>query len=164
MMNIENLYRNYGDVVLRRAEVLLKSKADAEEVLQEVFMKLMKNPKLFREESSPTTFLYRVTTNHCFNRMRNSKTRRRLNEEQVKPMLEQQKLSGPYETAALKEVLNHLEEDDAKIAVYRFMDGLKLSEVAEVMEMSRRNVSKRLNRIVETAQRLGQTNVAGGTA
>ena len=50
---IEHLYDRYGHVVYGRCLRLLGSSADAEEALQEVFLRAMKNAKGFRHEASP---------------------------------------------------------------------------------------------------------------
>src|SRR5438105_3438274 len=43
---------------------------DAEEVVHEIFVKVIERIDRFRAEASPTTWLYRMTTNHCLNRLR----------------------------------------------------------------------------------------------
>ena len=61
--NLEDLYRRYGPSVLRRARTLLGNDADAQDAMQEVFMKVMRSSDDFRGAASPMTWLYRVTTN-----------------------------------------------------------------------------------------------------
>ena len=41
---IERLYREYGDLVLRRARRIMGSEADAQEILQELFVRLGQRP------------------------------------------------------------------------------------------------------------------------
>lgn len=86
-LDIEAAYRAHGHLVLRRARTLLGSDAEAQEVLQEVFMTLLDEPDAYGGRSSMTTWLYRVTTNMCLNRMRNARNRQRLLDEHVAPVV-----------------------------------------------------------------------------
>ena len=64
-LDIPALYRRYGDLVLGRCRTILRDDADAQDAMQEVFLKLHRFSESFRGESSPSTFLYRVTTTTC---------------------------------------------------------------------------------------------------
>src|SRR4051812_42525400 len=75
--SMESLYRTYGSMVLRRARMLLGDETAAQDMLQEVFMKAIRAFSTFRGESSLTTWLYEVTTNHCLNAIRDGARRRR---------------------------------------------------------------------------------------
>jgi RNA polymerase sigma-70 factor (ECF subfamily) len=46
------------------------SAQDAEELLQDVFLKAIENFESFRHDASPATWLFRVATNHCINCLR----------------------------------------------------------------------------------------------
>lgn len=84
-LDVAEVYRRHGRLVLRRARMLLGDEDEARETLQELFMSLIDNPGRFRGESSIVTFLYRVTTNLCLNRLRDRRNRARLLEERVAP-------------------------------------------------------------------------------
>ncbi len=146
MHQVEALYRDYGDLVLRRAERLLGSKEAAEDVLQEIFIKMVREPNMFRGESSPSTFFYRVTTNACFNKIRDKKNRKRLLKEKVMPVLEDRYQTNPVDGLFVKNVVPFLDEPQGVIVMYRYADGLELQEIADLLSISRRSVSNYLNR------------------
>lgn len=61
-LDIEVMYRMYGHSVLRRARQILANDDEAGEVLQEIFVGLVARPGQFDGRSTPSTFLYAVTT------------------------------------------------------------------------------------------------------
>ncbi|MBC8074131.1 MAG: RNA polymerase subunit sigma, partial [Deltaproteobacteria bacterium] len=75
---VADLYRTHGAAVLRRARRLLDDDADAREILQEVFTRLVDDPSPLVDCVSPMALLYRVTTNRCLIRIRYRGTRQRL--------------------------------------------------------------------------------------
>lgn len=83
--DIEAMYRVFGHSVQRRARQILGSDDEADEVLQEIFVRLVAHPEKFEQRSSPATFLYAVTTHACLSRLRDRKNRQRLLDQQVRP-------------------------------------------------------------------------------
>lgn len=67
---IDQLYRRYGPVVLRRARAILGDEEQARDLVQEVFVQVLEKKGGFRGEASPMTWIYRITTNLCLNRLR----------------------------------------------------------------------------------------------
>src|SRR5689334_19697624 len=84
-LDVEALYRSYGHSVLRRARQILGSEDEANDMVQEVFTNLVARPEQFAGRSSPSTFLYSVTTHACLTRLRDRRNRLRLIDEQLKP-------------------------------------------------------------------------------
>lgn len=69
----EALFRRYGSRVYRQAINLVRNPADAEEVVQEVFLTVYEKAKTFRGDSTFSTWLYRVTANVALGRLRKRK-------------------------------------------------------------------------------------------
>ena len=80
---LESLFRQHGADVFRRARYLLGNDEDAKEATQEVFLRVMRTTRAFAGESSVGTWLYRITTNHCLNTLRDKRRRRELWQEFV---------------------------------------------------------------------------------
>lgn len=152
--DIEALYRAHGDVVLRRATAILGNIEDAREVLQDLFVSLIKDPKRFRQESSPVTFLYAAVTHRALRRLRDRKNRNRLVNERVKPFATDVDPARGEQLAILRDVLRRLPEDLAVVAAYTYLDGLSQEEIAPLLGCSRRQVGKLLERFHERAQAL----------
>src|SRR5437870_3007134 len=67
------LFRQYFQKIFRQATHLLGNAAEAEEVVQEVFLAVYEKAHTFRGEAAFTTRLYRLTTNAAFSRLRRRK-------------------------------------------------------------------------------------------
>jgi RNA polymerase sigma factor (sigma-70 family) len=146
-LDIEALYRTYGDMVLGRCRSLLRSESDAEEVCQEVFLRLWRYRDSFRGEASPSTFLYRITTSTCLNRLR---TRRRHPEELVDELpATAATTDGLLDEVVARQLLALLTEaeDERTMAclVYHHLDGMTHDEVGSLLGISGAAVRKRIS-------------------
>ncbi len=72
----DRLVRRYDRQVMQLAMSMLNNTQDAEDVFQEIFIKVYKALPRFRFESEFRTWLYRVVVNQCIN-FRRSRSRRR---------------------------------------------------------------------------------------
>ena len=63
------LLDKYGDMVLRIAFTYLKNKADAEDIVQNVFLRIIDKKPDFNDEKHEKLWLVRTTVNMCKNRL-----------------------------------------------------------------------------------------------
>jgi RNA polymerase sigma-70 factor (ECF subfamily) len=145
-LDVEAMYRSYGHSVLRRARQILGNEDEAAEVLQELFTSLVARPEQFQGKSSPSTFLYAATTHACLSRLRDRRNRSRLIDEQVRPWTTDVDPRSAEAASAVRGVLAQLSDDEARAAVYHYLDGMSHAEVAEVLGCSRRHVGDLLER------------------
>ncbi len=146
------LFERHGPAVYRRARQLLGSHHEAEEALQEVFLRVITRVETFERRSSIATWLYQVTTNYCLNRLRDGKRRDELLREQgeARSYLGQ----GPADAADIalvRQLLGRAGEAEARAAVHVHLDGMTHDEAAEIMGVSRRTVGNLLDRFREQA-------------
>ncbi len=144
---IERAYREYHHSVLRRATQLLGNEQAAREVVQEVFVSLVRKPEQFRGESSLATWLYSATTHLCLNRIRDRRTRARLHAERLAPAAVEVAPPRVEDLAEARRLLARLPETLARVAVYHHFDGLTHDEIAAILGCSRRQVGKLLERL-----------------
>jgi RNA polymerase sigma-70 factor (ECF subfamily) len=69
------LVRRYDQEVLRRTLRMVRSEEEAQDLYQEVFLKVYRSLGQFRLEARFSTWLYRVVTNVCFDHLRQQKSR-----------------------------------------------------------------------------------------
>lgn len=153
-IDLATLYRAHGDIVLRRATAILGNAEDAREVLQDLFVSLVKDPSRFRQESSPVTFLYAATTHRALRRLRDAKNRSRLVDERVTPFATERDPARAEQLTILRDLMRRLPEDLATVAAYTYVDGLSQDEIAPLMRCSRRQVGKLLEKFQAHARAL----------
>ena len=73
-----HLVERYKDVSLSVAYSLVKTKEEAEDVVQDAFIKVFKNLKSFNYRSSFSTWFYRIVVNTSYHSLEKSKIRRTL--------------------------------------------------------------------------------------
>jgi RNA polymerase sigma-70 factor (ECF subfamily) len=139
-------YRRYAPALLRKAERMLQSRDDAQDVVQTLFVELL-------QQDTPNTdlaYLYRAVTNRCLNMLRDQAARARLlSQHDVM-------LRGPIRTTCeeraidldlLAKLVLVLDREGAEIVVYRYLDDMSQEEIAELLGLSRKTVGVRLARI-----------------
>ena len=94
------LIDDHRDRVFNITYRMLGNRAEAEDVAQEVFITVFKTIETFREESKFSTWLYRVTVNHCKNRIkylarRHDRDRDELDETSAADQRRGQRRAGP---------------------------------------------------------------------
>jgi RNA polymerase sigma-70 factor (ECF subfamily) len=145
---VERLYREHGDLVLRRARRIMGSEADAQEILQELFVSFVERPQQLDGKTSLTGWLYGATTHLCLNTLRNRKNRARLLQERAPDGG-----SAATENAEVKlsaqELLAALPDPLAQVAVHYYFDEMTHEEIAEIIGISRRHVGNLLQQIHE---------------
>ena len=143
-----SIYNQYKMLVYNVALNYLQNIEDAEEVTQDVFIKIYQSLETFKEESQLKTWIYRITINQSldFIKKKNSKkrfftfgTKSENDFEYVNSsdfehpgiLLENQE-----DAKILFETINTLPQNQKTAFILAKVDGLSNSEAAEIMEMS----------------------------
>ncbi len=150
--DVAGLYRRYGATILRRCQRFLPPE-EAEELVHEVFLKLIEDPASFRGESSPATWLYRVTTHLCIDRVRIRSARAALVQKNW-TLLEPKCDPGtrPEARVFLQDLWRDLDPELAMVGVLYYLDGLTTAEIGRTLGVSDRTIAKRLTTLAEAAR------------
>lgn len=139
-----DLYRRYAPMVLRRVRRFYQG-PEAEEVMQEIFVKLLERTSSFEGRASVVTWLYRVTTNHCIDRLRIQKRRTELLTAHARDFIPSSSEARQEQEVFLRQLFSQLDEELARIGVYALCDGMSHREIARVVGCSARTVGNRLD-------------------
>lgn len=150
---VEQLFRRYGSLVHRRARAILRDEEEARDALQDVFVRVVKNIDDFRQEASPSSWLYRITTNLCLNRVRDRARQRDKLAAQPSAQLSLS-VDAPATRLDVARALQCLPAELAEVAVYYHIDGMSQQEIAELLNIPRRTVSYRITSFEKKARQL----------
>jgi RNA polymerase sigma-70 factor (ECF subfamily) len=158
----EHFIRKYQNMVFSLALRFLGNYQDAEDITQEIFITVFKQIESFRGESSMSTWLYRITVNHCKNRVKYLARRRVYKERDTservqlqnrssgfmasKPDEPDQVLEAKEAETRIMQVMAELEEDHKTILLLRELENLSYAEIAEIMQLEEGTVKSKLHR------------------
>jgi RNA polymerase sigma-70 factor (ECF subfamily) len=138
-----DLYQRHGRALLRKAQRILRSKDDAEDMVHALFTDL-----LAKREEPDLPYLYRAITNRCLGFMRDESNRARLLE------AHDDALRGPIRTRCDEHVIGmdmlvklaaSVDERTLEIVICRFFDDMTQEEIAVMLGLSRKTVGKKLD-------------------
>lgn len=140
---------------------MLGDRAEAEDLSQEVFVAVFKNVDAFRGESSLATWIFRIATNHCHNRVKYLRRRAADRTQNLEDTREGDVHEGPLTRrsptpekimagrqleAALQRALATLDEDHRTLIVLRDIESLSYQEIVEITGLNQGTVKSRLHR------------------
>lgn len=143
-----NTYNQYKVLVYNVALNYVQNTEDAEEISQDVFIKVYESLSNFREKSTLKTWIYRITINQSldFIKKKNSKKRffsfgrksENVTEYQNKSDFEHPGilLERKEDAKVLFLIINTLSENQKTAFILSKVDGLSNTEVSEIMELS----------------------------
>ncbi len=143
---IEQLYLQYGNDVLRVSYFYLNNREQAEDVTQDVFIRLMDNrPVLI--PGSEKSWLLKVALNRCRDLWRSSWHKRvLLGSKKLDLIPDDDKIDQRLEKEALLQAVNALPAPEKEVFLLFYYQGLSTQETAEVLAVPEGTVSSRLSR------------------
>jgi len=155
------LFEAYKDRVFSIACYSLGDKTAADDITQQIFVKLFTRIGQFRGDSKFTTWLYRLVINACLDERR--RQRRLLPVAEFLPMSKAAYRKSPepgYErreiAGSVREAIGGLKPKMRLPILLKYIEGLSYEEIAAVLGCSKGTVASRLNRAHKAlAKKLG---------
>jgi RNA polymerase sigma-70 factor, ECF subfamily len=149
----EQLVRMYQDLAARTAYVITGGAADAQDAVQEAFVKAYYSLGRFRAEAPFRPWLLRIVANEAINRRRSTRRQLGLALRAAEGRLQDGAVPSP-EGAALAQddrsrlvaAMNRLRPEDRLVIAYRYWFDLSESEMADALGCARGTVKSRLSR------------------
>lgn len=141
----EELVYAYQNKIYTLCYRMAGNAADAEDLLQDILLRLYLSIGTFDGRSAFSTWLYRVVYNHCLNAL--AKKRRSLgrDEEMLMEPLDPRSLP-PRKEGRAQAALDRLGDEDRSILVMKYSTELEIKEIAQILNLSSSAVKMRLLR------------------
>lgn len=148
---LDALFRRYSASVYRRAHKFLGDKDAAKDVTQDVFLRAMNARTELSRLQSPLSWLHRVATNLCLNRLRDSARRKRILNA-FPPVPSAPSNDVPLDTnLTVRALLREVPDELRDIAILYFVDRLSQDQISLMLRIPRRIVSSRLEQFRSSA-------------
>jgi RNA polymerase sigma-70 factor (ECF subfamily) len=154
-MAFEKVFFSFADRLYYFAMRYLRNQHDAEELVQEVFVKLWENRESLNEELSFSGYLFTITRNTIFNQNR-KKINEQAYQEYVKHALQvaSTKMEDDLIYADIKNLIDKVVEDlpPQRKLVYKMSrdQGLTYKEIAQELSLSERTVEAHIRLALKT--------------
>lgn len=125
------LYTRYADKLFGLCYRFTGNQADAEDQLQEIFVKILNKIEGFRATSSFSTWAYRLATNHLINFGQRRKDRHEASFEHI-PEREQKEVDVPL-ALALEAAVKTLPDGYRSVFILHDQEGFKHDEIADIL-------------------------------
>jgi RNA polymerase sigma factor (sigma-70 family) len=149
----EELVRMHQQVAMRTAWLVTRNAAEAEDAVQEAFVKAYRALRRFREGAAFRPWLLAIVTNEARNRRRSVARADRLTLRVAEVRPSGDAAPSPEAAALLDEertllvnALNAMREEDRLVVGYRYLLGLSEAETAEALGVPKGTVKSRLAR------------------
>ena len=145
-MDFETLYQTYWPKVFRLCMGYMNDHDAAQDVAQEVFIKVWENLPKFRNEAAIGTWIFRIASNHCLRQIKNNQ---RIPQSELPPNLKQEPPTTTNEKMEfLYRCIAELPEME-RLIISLELEDVKQAEIAEIVGISAGNVRVKIHRIKE---------------
>lgn len=150
----EELMRRYQRTLFNVCARYLGNDRDADDVCQEVMLKVLHGLRQFEGKAKFKTWLYSITYNECITQYRKEKRKRRLmdalslDHDETDEVVESS-THVVTDRASLDRWLVHVNQVDREILVLRFVAELEFQEIADIMHMGLSATKMRYKRALE---------------
>ena len=140
---ISDLLDKYSDMVLRIAYTYLKNRADAEDIVQDVFLRIIDKKPSFNDESHEKSWLIRATINMCKNKVNMFWNKNKCSIDDVQEFAVSDKYNT--DTSVFQAVMTLGEKYRVVVYMY-YYEGYSTPEIADVIGKNETTIRSLLHR------------------
>jgi len=147
--DFEEIYRQHSPMVYRTARAVTGSADDAEDVLQTIFLKLIREEFSSQLTKNPKAYLYRMAVNMSLDLLR-ARRRRTFTHEVEQLETSVAAAGGTYDDELhkrLNDALAGLSPEAAQILILRYVHNYSDAEISKLLGTSRGAIALRLFRL-----------------
>lgn len=148
------LFELYGPKIYRFALAYLKSKHDAEELMQDVFLKIWENRENLNPSRNVKAYIFKIAINCIYDFIRNRNIEKAFNDftkEEFQPGSESlwHEVIWRDMLSRLNDIVNRMPEQRRLIFLLSREEGLSNGEIAEKLYLSKRTIENQLYRATQ---------------
>jgi RNA polymerase sigma-70 factor (ECF subfamily) len=147
--DFEEIYRQHSPMVYRTARAVTGSAEDAEDVLQTIFLKLIRQEFSSQLKKNARAYLYRTAVNMSLDMLR-ARRRRTFTHEVEQLETPVSVASGPFDDELhkrLNDALAELSPEAVQIMILRYVHNYSDAEISKLLGTSRGAIALRLFRL-----------------
>lgn len=138
-LDIETVYRNYSDYIFNYIYGMVQNKAEAEDLLQDTFMKVVKSRN--KDIEDVKAWLITIARNTVYDHWRTRKKKVQLN-----PFMRSKEKRDIELKLDIEREINKLTPKLKEVIVLREINQLDYKEIADIVDVSIGTVKSRLSR------------------
>lgn len=162
---IEELHKRYASRLLSFSARMLMNRTAAEDLVQEVFIRIIEKPSAFDTNQKFSTWVFTIANNLCLNTIRNEQNRDRLLTEHYE-VQEQFIQHSTMDARLIKQKMNsifkELSDKEKAVFIFRFEHELSMKEIASILNIPEGSVKSclyyMLKKLSEQLSPLTHTN------
>jgi RNA polymerase sigma factor (sigma-70 family) len=147
---MDMVVRDFRGRLFQHALYIVKDSQEAYDAVQEVFIKAMRETRFFDEGFRMKAWLFRVTSNLCYNIVRDRRRRGGILESMNRPDRAQatqvERVQRGERRDEVLAAMDKLGRDHREILLLRYYNDLSYAEIAEVLDVKLGTVMSRLSR------------------
>lgn len=142
----KDIYQTYSPKVHRLCLGYTGNAMEADDLLQEVFIKAWQNLDKFRGDSQISTWIYRIAVNTCLHHLRSQKNKKSVDIDKTIIKREEETDDKEQQLQLLYKCISELSEAD-RLIITLLLEEVPYSEIAEVTAISEGNLRVKIHRI-----------------
>jgi RNA polymerase sigma-70 factor, ECF subfamily len=143
--DFHGFYQQYAGIVYRTALRVTGNPADAEDVLQNVFVRFLNCKVILDPRQAPKSYMQRAAVNASIDLLRKRPVSPSVDPEEVRDNSNPE--SSPFLKELLRKAFAKLPSQDAEIFVLCYLEGYTYEELADQFGIERGTIASRLHRI-----------------
>jgi len=146
------LYEEHQQYLYHKVMIIFNNSAAAQDIVQEVFIKVMDQLSQGNEHVFERRYLVRMATNLCIDRLRSRKIRSEYPHEGIEELFHwNHDLSAGV---LIRQILEKIPARLREIAVYHLIDGYAEDEIVALTGLAKRTLQRRIHKIRKIVARL----------
>lgn len=141
-MKLEQAYEKYADMLYRLALSHLKNPHDAEDTVQDVFIKYINHFSILKDEEHERAWLIRTTVNRCYDLLKYNSKRNHIALDEVNEIAAEEKELH----IEIFQILEKLPAKNKTVIILHYLEGFSIDEIARMLHLSTSAVKMRLSR------------------